>query len=38
MDGADVAALDRLRSEAWQVVWQGGDAYTLYAWRDDPDG
>jgi hypothetical protein len=33
LDAADVAALDLLREEAWEVVWQGGDAYTLYTWR-----
>ena len=27
----DLAALDRLRTEALTIVWEGGDAYTLYA-------
>ena len=34
LDAADLAALDRLRAEALVVVWQGGDAYTLYAWSE----
>lgn len=36
----DLAAFERLRGEAWEVVWQGGDAYTLYTWRaeEDADG
>lgn len=33
LDASDVAALNRLRDEALQVVWQGGDAYTLYTRR-----
>jgi hypothetical protein len=34
LDAADLAAFDRLRDEMLEIVWQGGDAYTLYAWRD----